>query len=248
MCPELNPIQRACRAAWMMGLWVLLTLPASQAQASPALNLLVEWRIGGQASSQVRQSGIQSGRVIIDSRRGVIGQAGVSYGTTQIESSGHSVQQVMVLNGGRARLFFGSTQMVTTWQWAWTPGGATGGQPGDGAQASSFTVVPQTVRVDLGQGLVVAPRWPGGRAPVTVELEARSSEPAQPGSIQSGQIDADGQIRRSELSSTVSVPLGEWTVVARNAGQSSRAQSARLSTRDVDESRSEQLEIRISVP
>lgn len=238
----------------------------------PARNLLVEWRVGGQGSSQASQGSIQTGRVIIDSRRGVVGQAGVTYGTTQIESSGNSVQQVTVLNGGRARLFFGSTQPVTTWQWAWAPGQAGGGgwtsygplkgqagQPGQpdsdmaerhGGQGpgNPINIVPQTVWIDLGQGLVVTPRWPGGRAPVTVELEARSGEPAQGGGVYSGRLDPDGQVRRSEVSSTISVPLGEWTVVARNGGQSSRAQSGTLSTRSLDESRSELLEIRVTAP
>lgn len=241
----------------------------------PARNLLVEWRMAGQGSSQLRQGGIQTGRVIIDSRRGVIGQAGVTYGTTQTESSGNSVQQVTVLNGGRARLFFGSSQPVTTWQWAWAPGQVGGGSGGwtsygplegagqggdemaqrhggrdrghDGRQ-SPVQVVPQTTWIDLGQGLIVIPRWPGGRAPVTVELEARSSEPAQPGSAYSGRVDPDGQVRRTEVSSTVSVPLGEWTVVARNGGQNARTQSGTLSTRSLDESRSEQLEIRVTAP
>ncbi len=252
----------------------------------PARNLLVEWRMAGQGSSQLRQGGIQTGRVIIDSRRGVIGQAGVTYGTTQTESSGNSVQQVTVLNGGRARLFFGSSQPVTTWQWAWAPGqggGAGGwtsygpqegsgqgademaqrhggrdrGQRGDDGQQgqggwsgrqSPVQVVPQTTWIDLGQGLIVTPRWPGGRAPVTVELEARSSEPAQPGGAYSGRVDPDGQVRRTEVGSTVSVPLGEWTVVARNGGQNARTQSGTLSTRSLDESRSEQLEIRVTAP
>jgi hypothetical protein len=247
----------------------LATLVAASAIAGPsdlpARNLLVEWRIGGQGSSQLRQGGIQTGRVIIDSRRGVIGQAGVTYGTTQIESSGHSVQQVTVLNGGRARLFFGSSQPVTTWQWAWAPGqagqggwtsyGPIEGQSGPdddiadrhGGRPAPVQIVPQTTWIDLGQGLVVTPRWPGGRAPVTVELEARSSEPLQ-GGVYTGRVEPDGQVRRSELSSTVSVPLGEWTVVARNGGQSSRTQSGTLSTRSLDESRSEQLEIRITAP
>lgn len=250
----------------------LLASPAiAGARDLPARNLLVEWRIGGQGSSQLRQGGIQTGRVIIDSRRGVIGQAGVTYGTTQTESSGNAVQQVTVLNGGRARLFFGSSQPVTTWQWAWGAGQGGGGGwtsygPLDGAGQGGDEVaerhggrnrhdgrhpghvVSQTVWIDLGQGLIVTPRWPGGRAPVTVELEARSSEPAQPGGAYSGQLDPDGQVRRTEVSSTVSVPLGEWTVVARNGGQSSNTQSGTLSTRSLDESRSEQLEIRVTAP
>lgn len=235
----------------------------------PARNLLIEWRIAGQGSSQLRQGGIQTGRVIIDSRRGVIGQAGVTYGTTQIESSGNAVQQVTVLNGGRARLFFGSSQPVTTWQWAWGPGQGGGGGwtsygPIDGSDApvgdddmaerhggrrpSPGHIVPQTTWIDLGQGLIVTPRWPGGRAPVTVELEASSSEPVRAGGVPSPQLEPDGQVRRSEVSSTVSVSLGEWTVVARNGGQSSRSQSGTLSTRSLDESRSEQLEIRVTAP
>lgn len=264
-----------------LALQACLLMAAAPALAGPrdlpARNLLVEWRIGGQGSSQLRQGGIQTGRVIIDSRRGVIGQAGVTYGTTQTESSGNSVQQVTVLNGGRARLFFGSSQPVTTWQWAWGAGQGGGGwtsygplegsgqdgdevaerhggrsrdparDPGRG-RGSPIQIVPQTTWIDLGQGLVVTPRWPGGRAPVTIELEARSSEPAQPGAAYSGQLDPDGQVRRTEVSSTVSVPLGEWTVVARNGGQSSNTQSGTLSTRSLDESRSEQLEIRVTAP
>ena len=220
----------------------------------PARNLLVEWRMAGQGASQLRQGGIQTGRVIIDSRRGVIGQAGVTYGTTQTQSSGNSVQQVTVLNGGRARLFFGSSQPFTTWQWAWGPGQGGGGwtsygpQEGSGADQGAVHVVPQTTWIDLGQGLVVTPRWPGGRAPVTVELEARSSEPMQAGGAYSGRLEPDGQVRRTEVGSTVSVPLGEWTVVARNGGQTERTQSGTLSTRSLDESRSEQLEIRITAP
>lgn len=280
--PPLIPERRFLLACAVSSLVAWPALVPSAALAGPrdlpARNLLVEWRIGGQGSSQLRQGGIQTGRVIIDSRRGVIGQAGVTYGTTQTESSGNSVQQVTVLNGGRARLFFGSSQPVTTWQWAWGAGQGGGGgwtsygplegsgQDGDEVAArhggrsrdpardpgrgrgSPIQIVPQTTWIDLGQGLVVTPRWPGGRAPVTIELEARSSEPAQPGAAYSGQLDPDGQVRRTEVSSTVSVPLGEWTVVARNGGQSSNTQSGTLSTRSLDESRSEQLEIRVTAP
>ena len=267
--PAPIPSRRACLASLIACCGLVSSGALAAPRDLPARNLLVEWRIGGQGSSQLRQGGIQTGRVIIDSRRGVIGQAGVTYGTTQTESSGNAVQQVMVLNGGRARLFFGSSQPVTTWQWAWAPGqagggsgwtsygpeDAQGGQSGQGSESADrrggrnapIHIVPQTTWIDLGQGLVVTPRWPGGRAPVTVELEARSSEPAQGGAY-AARVEPDGQVRRSEVASTVSVPLGEWTVVARNGGQSSHSQSGTLSTRSLDESRSEQLEIRVTAP
>ena len=69
-----------CLVAWpALVPWAALAGPRDL----PARNLLVEWRIGGQGSSQLRQGGIQTGRVIIDSRRGVIGQAGVAGGFLQ---------------------------------------------------------------------------------------------------------------------------------------------------------------------
>lgn len=228
-----------------------LALGAAQAgprEGLPQRNLLVEWRVSGQGRSEQHQAGIEVGRIVIDSRRGVIGRAGVSAGTLRTDSDSQTVQQVMVLNGGRARLFVGRTQAVTTWQWAYSPsfGQPQGGQGGFGSPG--VAVVPQTVWVDLGEGLDVTPRWPGGQAPVTVALEARSRQPVQPGAVYGGQLDPDGQTRHSELASTVSVFLGEWTVVARSGGRLQRSQSATLSTRDVDDSQSQQLEIRITAP
>lgn len=226
----------------------------------PQRNLLVEWRVGGEGTSSQRQAGIEVGRVIIDSRRGVIGQAGITAGTVRTESQGSSVQQVMVLNGGRARLFMGRTQSLTAWQFVFTPGAAQPGQGGWGGYGPvgttgtpgtpanrGVTALPQTVWVDIGEGLHVTPRWSGG-ADVVVDIEAQSRQPMQPGSAYGGQLDPDGQTRRTELASTVSVPLGQWVVVARNGGRMQRAQSGTLSTRDVDESQSQQLEIRITAP
>lgn len=201
-------------AAWVASLLLSLAPLQVAARELPARNLVVEWRVSGSQDLRSRQSGVQQGRVIIDSRRGVVGGGTITYGSRQSESDTQDVQQVMVLNGGRARLFVGRSQQVTTWQWAWGPG--------------FQGVVPQTTWVDLGQGLNVTPRWPGGRAPVVVELEAQS--------------------RHTELASTLSVPLGEWTVVARNGAQTQASRSGTLSTRELDESRSQQLEIRITAP
>ena len=233
-------------AGWMAGLLGLSGVAhAGPRDGLPQRNLLVEWRVGGQGASTQRQAGIEVGRVIIDSRRGVIGQAGITAGTVRTESQGSSVQQVMVLNGGRARLYMGRTQSVTAWQFAFSPTAAQQGQGGLGSPG--VTVLPQTVWIDVGEGIHVTPRWSGGRD-VVVDIEAQSRQPVQPGSAYGGQLDPDGQTRRTELASTVSVPLGEWVVVARNGGRVQRSQSGTLSTRDVDDSQSEQLEIRVTAP
>lgn len=196
---------RAGLAVGGMAVWLGLSgmVHAGPRDGLPQRNLLVEWRVGGQGASTQRQAGIEVGRVIIDSRRGVIGQAGITAGTVRTESQGSSVQQVMVLNGGRARLYMGRSQSVTAWQLVFSPG---------------LMALPQTVWIDVGEGIHVTPRWSGGRD-VVVDIEAQSRQPVQPGSAYGGQLDPDGQTRRTELASTVSVPLGEWVVVARNGGR-----------------------------
>ena len=215
----------------------------------PQRNLLVEWRVSGEGRTELRQGGIEVGRVIIDSRRGVISQGNVGVGTVRTESGGSSVQQLMVLNGGRARLFMGRSQSLTAWQFAYSP--QAGGAPRFGGYGPAGTpgvaAFPQTVWIDLGQGLDVTPRWSGG-ATAVVEIEAQSRQPVQAGSVYGGQIGPDGQTRSSEFASTVSVALGEWTVVARNGGSVQRSQSGTLSTREVDDRQTEQLEIRITAP
>lgn len=240
----------------------------------PQRNLLVEWRMGGQGQAQQRDQGIRTGQIIVDSRGGVVGRTSIGMETIQTESQTDTVQQVQVLNGGKARLFVGKSQPYTVWQWAWTgqgggglggigpqtspsggvTGGTTGGTTGNTGQPGGYpvNVVPQTVWIDLGQGLNVRPRWAGGHAPVIVELEAQARQPAQLGSqmggVYGGQVDPDGQTRRIEVVSTLSVPLGQWAVVARSGARVQRQQSGSLSTRDLDDNQSDQLEIRISAP
>jgi hypothetical protein len=238
----LNAIS-ACMGLGMLGGTAVSC--AGPREALPQRNLVVAWRVSGQSHNEQRQAGIEVGRVVIDSRHGVLGQAGLSAGSYSTQTQNKSQQQVVVLNGGRARIFVGRTQSVTTWQIVGNPYLA----PPSPSQVGStgMTVLPQTVWVDVGQGIDVTPRWSGGRD-VVVEVEAVSRQPAQAGAAYGGALDPDGQTRHSEFLSTVSVPVGQWTVVARTGGTVQRSQSGTLSTRDVDESQSQQLEIRIDVP
>jgi hypothetical protein len=228
----------------------------------PRRNLLIEWRISGQTQGQQRNLGVQTGQVILDSNGRVIGRSSIGMGTIQTDDQSDDVQEVQVLNGGKARLYIGHTQPYSVWQWAWTGANAApnnGGLGAIGPQAGASSggqqlnvpvpqVIQQTVLIDIGQGLNVRPRWPGGRAPVIVELEAQSRQPMQAGSTYSSQTDPDGQSRRFEVGSSLSVPMGQWTVVARSGNQVKRQQSGTLSTRELDVNRSEQLEIRITAP
>lgn len=157
------------QVAWALGIGLLsLCLPGQTQGIDPNLplrNLVVEWRIEGQGQTRDSGAGVRQGRVIIDSQRGVVAQGDVRLGTWQTESQTRSVQQVQVLNGGRARLFVGRSQPYTVWQWAYAPAQAPRHRPHHpGGHMPPVQVWGQTEWLDLGQGLNVRPRWPCSRA------------------------------------------------------------------------------------
>lgn len=261
-------MKRAWHTLWMSA-WLASGIGAGapahagdRQDGLPQRNLLVEWRVSGQGASQRSQTGIRTGQIIVDSQGHVVGRTGIGLESYQTESSSDTTQQVQVLNGAKARLFVGRSQPYTVWQWAWSGasgggtlgvigpqgGGAGSGSGPSGAGGPSVNVLPQTVWIDLGQGLTVRPRWPGGRAPVVVELEAQVRQPMQGGGPYGGQVEPDGQTRHLEAASTLTVSLGEWAVVARSGGRTQQQRSGTWSTRDVDSSQSEQLEIRVTAP
>lgn len=255
--------QALLRALCPALVWAAVATPvdawaAGPAEGLPQRNLLIEWRSQGSGLSQDSRAGLRQGRITVDSRGAAVGGAWQA-GTVQTESRQDGVQQVQVLNGGRARLYIGQSQPYTVWQWAGALPGAGGSlqapgqQPALGAGGATAwggngQVLPQTVWLDLGQGLSVRPRWPGGQAPVWVEFEAQGREAASPGGRLLGRVDPDGQTRRSEVASTLSVPLGQWVVVARSGVRTEQARSGTFSTRALDESQSDQIEVRITLP
>lgn len=258
---KISRIEKPLLMAGLLALAWPVAWAGARDEGLPQRNLIVEWRMSGQGQTQQRSVGVRTGQIIVDSRGGVVGRTSIGTEQYQTESQTDTVQQVQVLNGGRAKLYVGRSQPYTVWQWAWSGSATAGGSlgsigPQSGAAGASYpvNVVPQTVWIDIGQGLNVRPRWPGGRAPVTVEIEAQARQPAQIsgsgglGGTYGGQLDPDGQTRRIEVGSTLTVSLGEWVVVARSGAQAQRRQSGSLSTRDLDDSQSEQLEIRVTAP
>jgi hypothetical protein len=169
---------------------------AFSAEPLPARILLVEWRVSEAVVDQ-RQSG-----VIVLRSDGSGTRAGASVETRSSERTGDGVQRLLVLNGAVAQLQL--TQSVP-WQFvqaAWQGGAASSPRSG---------VVMGTQWTASGHGLQVQPRWPGGAAPVSVELQADAAAPL-----------ADGGSVREQLRTTLQLPLDQWAVVAERSGNGAR--------------------------
>lgn len=106
-------------------------------------------------------------------------------------------QAVQVRNGERAQWQFGQAIPV---QWVKSVSAP--------SRLSGASVQQGLTWLQAGQGLVVQPRWPGGSQPVQVQIEVRAAAvQARPGSELPVQA-------RSELVSTLALPLGEWVTIA----------------------------------
>lgn len=215
-------------------MWALAGLVACAAQAAeplPPRDLLVGWRVVSAAQAAEALSA-NAGTVVQTGPRPATGQ------------------QVRVRNGESAKLYVGQNQSRTVWQWA-LYGGVTGAPGASAPTASAPTASmgvqlwPQTTVIELGQGVSVRPRWAGGQAPVRLTVQASVRR------TPAGGLDPDGQPRQFEAASTLTLPLGQWTPVARSGGPIAagpRHAAGTLATTDLDEAAGEQLEVRVTLP
>lgn len=183
----------------LIGLAALLCLGLAQA-APPQRNLSVEMRVNDEQGDAQREA---QGSVSIGSRGGRASAGGaVTLHSGSSRQFSDSAQRVLVLNGGRATLRLAQGLSVDDTEVWWTPWG-----PG---------AVVRSQWVELVNGMQVQPRWPGGDAPVTLEIAAHSAGRAAPNS---------GQPLPPQASvfTTVQLPLGEWVEVARLQGRQSTA-------------------------
>jgi hypothetical protein len=191
--------------------------------APPQRNLSVEMRVSDDQADAQRDA---QGSVSIGSRgsrANVGGSVAVQAGSSRQASD--ATQRVLVLNGGRATLRLAQGLQVDDTEVWWTPWG-----PG-GAVRSQW--------VELVNGMEVQPRWPGGDAPVLLEIAAQSAGRATPNS---------GQPLPPQASvfTTVQVPMGEWVEVARLQGRQSSVSGSGFGASTSSRQRS--LQVRVSLP
>ena len=209
--------------AFALGLATLLCLGAAQA-APPQRNLSVEMRVSEDQSGA--QRGAQ-GAVTIGSRGGVDAGDAVTLRAGGSRQASDATQRVLVLNGGRATLRLAQGLPVQDAEVWWTPWG-----PGAAVRSRW---------VELVNGMTVQPRWPGGDAPVTLEIAAQSAGRATPDS---------GQPLPPQTSvlTTVQVPMGEWVEVARVQGRQSAVSGGGGGFGASTASRQHSLQVRVSLP
>ena len=197
----------------------------ARATAAPQRNLSVEMRVSDEQSDAQREA---QGSVTVGSRGGRASAGGAV--TLQSASTRHmsdAVQRVLVLNGGRATLRLAQgLQLDDTEVW-WTPWGA-------GAAVRSQWV-------ELVNGMEVQPRWPGGDAPVRLEIAAQSGGRA---THRSGQPLPP----QASVFTTVQLPMGEWVEVARLQGRQSASTVSSGGFGAATSSRQRSLQVRVSLP
>lgn len=225
---------------------------SAQAPALQARNLLIELRQVDDRQSDASALGVDRGSVVVHSDGRVTG--GLRGGAQVRSTRGSAVasQQLRVMNGMPASIRLGQSVPLQLWQ-AWvTP---------QGVQA-----VPTTVFVDAGQGFAVRPSWPGGSAPVTLEVVSESSRLAQPGmasrwgravaetraargeALPPGTVDAVGTVESARVLTTLAVPLGQWVTLAESGGSSVHEERGLLSTGQVEAAGGMRVEVRVTAP
>jgi hypothetical protein len=209
------------RIAWWLSALLLCGAPVWA--APPQRNLSVEMRVGDEQADAQRDA---QGSVTVGSRGGRVDARGaVVLGSSSTRQGLEATQRVLVLNGGRATLRLAQGLLVDDTEVWWTPWG-----PGAAVRSQW---------VELVNGMEVQPRWPGGDAPVLLEIAAQSASRATPNSGQPLPPQAN-------LFTTVQVPLGTWVEVARLQGRQATVSGGGFGA--ATSSRQRSLQVRVSLP
>jgi hypothetical protein len=146
------------------------------------------------------------------------GRAGTTT-TMAVAQRNEAWPRVRVRNGATATLQRASGQPVTEADVWWTPWG-----PGAALRSSWH---------EQSQGLQVRPRWPGGAAPVLVEIAAQRVEAVRD----------DAGAAQWNVQTTLRATLGEWVDVAQLQPREAAAPGYRVATA----SRQRLLQLRVSL-
>jgi hypothetical protein len=251
-CKDLVGWRQLVRLRIILALPVMVALQTSHAAGAshlPQRNLLVSWRMQSDSEASRDTRGLQRGAVVVDTQGGMRAQGVVIYGSAQAQASGQGEMQVLVLNGGQARLSLGQQRPYTQWQWlAGLQAPTSASSPAAQATATpSLQVFSTTTWVDTGQGLRVRPSWGGGKA-VTLELDTQTDVSNASRGLLSGGAEQQQPPERLQAQTTLQLPLDQWVTVARTGGQQSRSQQGSWSTSEMAQGDHTVLQVKVSLP
>lgn len=192
--------------------WPGWAQPQPQPQP-PAVNLGVELRFvpdGG----ELPRSGRGSVTVGTQGSTPLTGSVTVTTSTATAQRD-ESLLQLRVLNGARAQLRLSQLVPLSRLQWSWRgPAGPAAGGASGAAGTARAGLIETTHWVDTARSLVLRPTWPGGTAPVRVEVAVEVPGEAPRDLAGPGAGHSAGP-RQLQLETTVELPLGEWFVLGR---------------------------------
>ncbi|WP_431259581.1 hypothetical protein ACQ86G_05060 [Roseateles chitinivorans] len=204
----------------------------------PKQNLQVEMRWVESELSGSTVAGIRDGSTVVSTGGSVSARGGVALSTENREQRQQLFPRLLVLNGSQASFTMTESTPI---QWVDV---AMDRQQGE---RDRVVVVPRQGMAERVRGIVVRPKWPGGRSPVDVEVRA-SDQAQMPQGGAYGTSLPDGQQRPStDVLSTVQAPLGIWVTIARTGSVTSSANRNTYSTRDAEVQKLRELQLRVDV-
>ena len=190
--------RRSCTALFLLGLLCALAIPPASAQTlKPA-----------SAQPSVKPGKTERRlRVTLKETAGASTSGGQVYSTANVDS-GREVQQVMVIDGGKAFMRTGQSVPISSLTLAATP---------------ADTIASQDIRFrDLNSGFYVAPKLTGDT--VTAEVSVSRDVSANVGS-------GPGSATLFAIVTTVSGKIGQWIEIGSTGSQAQTAST--ISTRSV---------------
>jgi len=214
------------------------TLPAWAAEG-PRQNLWVELRWVDSSVSGAAVAGVREGAVVVGTAGSVSPRGAVELSTRRRDEGTEQLQRLLVLNGHSA-----SVQLSELAPVEWLDYGVQADLNANGnagpAQPGKVYALPRKSMVEQTRGFSVSPHWPGGSQPVRVELKAQH---LTPGAMNG----AGGTPVRSQVLSTVQVPLGDWVTVARSGQGLQRQERGVISSRDAEARSLRELQLRVQL-
>jgi len=206
--------------------------PAATPTTPPRVNLLVEWRWSTDPGAPAL-TGATGARTVSTTTLASGSPAPAAEGSTTVRTepaaraphAGAPPRQLVVANGASARTRLSET-VALQWVEAWQEPAGKGAVLRQG-----WTEAVQALEVKVG--------WPGGQAPVEVDVLVEQADGAG----------AQGSARapqRESLGTRVLAPLGEWTTVAAWGEAARPAAAGTVSTTALGASTARVLQLRVS--